>query len=66
MDLKLADDTIVLQSRMWEGNLTVEEVIDLYATSRPTSCVLDFGNDNRLLIDTISDALLLIPILVIE
>lgn len=39
-------DTIILDSALWDGTLTVEQVVDTYANVVNGAVVLDFGDDS--------------------
>ncbi|WP_194093728.1 calcium-binding protein [Marivivens aquimaris] len=44
LDFISGEDRIVLADTLWEGDLTVEELIDQYATVQNKSVVFDFGD----------------------
>lgn len=51
-DFELGADKIVLDDDLWEGDLTAQEVVDMFGTVRDGQLVLDFG-DNELILENL-------------
>lgn len=55
VDFQLALDTLQLDSAIWGGGLTAEQVVSTYGSTGPGGTLLDFGGGNTLMIENVYD-----------
>lgn len=60
MDFEDDFDTIRLDDNLWVGNLTVQQVLDQFATDTGDNILLNFGGGEKLLIRNIADVSMLL------
>ena len=54
-DFKLHADTLQLDDRNWTGTLTARQLVDSYATVQNGNVVIDFGNNDRLTLNDVTN-----------